>query len=148
MDAEADERIIVNVKGVSKKAWEIIKAAAARQDEPLGSWISRAGYQLANRESQAPREFPPLATLDDLKPQQLTGPPKMANPPAEARQPSPPSAAVVDLLALLHAVGPLQRPPREVRALINDLARRARGMAPRPVQRLLDAPANGAGEGK
>jgi len=58
MDNPDDKRITINVKGVSEKAWETAKKAALKQNETMGSWLSRAIPHLANLEA-GPREFPP-----------------------------------------------------------------------------------------
>jgi hypothetical protein len=46
-----DEKTIVNIKGVSKSAWERARQAANRSGESMGDWISRAANQLANLEA-------------------------------------------------------------------------------------------------
>jgi hypothetical protein len=44
-----DQKIIVNIKGVSARAWELAKNGAKKNDESLGSWISRAAESFAHR---------------------------------------------------------------------------------------------------
>lgn len=56
-----DEKIIVNVKGVSAKAWERAKIGSHKAGETLGQWLSRACEQLANLES-GQRMFPTSKT--------------------------------------------------------------------------------------
>jgi hypothetical protein len=53
------ERTTINVKGVLVSAWETAKKAANKQNETMGSWLSRAIPHLANLEA-GPREFPPV----------------------------------------------------------------------------------------
>lgn len=53
-----DTTTTINVKSVRKPAWEAARRSAAKQDEPMGSWLSRACETLANLEA-GPREFPP-----------------------------------------------------------------------------------------
>jgi hypothetical protein len=77
MDNPDDEKTTINVKGVSAKAWERAKNAAAKQDETMGVWLSRAANQLADREA-GPRELlpQPPANLPPkmVKPTGLTAP--------------------------------------------------------------------------
>ena len=53
-----DPRTVINVKAVSIAAWEKGKAAAAKADETMGTWLSRALNQLADREA-GERYIPP-----------------------------------------------------------------------------------------
>jgi hypothetical protein len=54
----------VNVKNIRVEAWSTAKHAARRNDESLGSWISRACEQLAAAEAGGPRLIPPPARLN------------------------------------------------------------------------------------
>ena len=53
-----DQKTVINVKAVSIAAWEKGKAAAAKADETMGTWLSRAIIQLADREA-GERYIPP-----------------------------------------------------------------------------------------
>src|ERR1700754_1971710 len=55
-----EETTIINVKSVSAAAWEKAKKAANKQGETMGAWLTRAVTQLADREAEQPREFPPV----------------------------------------------------------------------------------------
>jgi hypothetical protein len=52
------DKTIVNVKGISVPSWDRGKAAANRAGETMGSWLSRAIDQLADREA-GQRYIPP-----------------------------------------------------------------------------------------
>jgi hypothetical protein len=54
------DKTIVNVKGISVPSWDRGKAAANRAGETMGSWLSRAIDQLADREA-GQRYIPPDA---------------------------------------------------------------------------------------
>jgi hypothetical protein len=125
MDNPDDGKTTINVKGVSAKAWERAKAAAAKQDETLGVWLSRAANQLADREA-GPREFPPQppANLapEMVKPSGLTAP-ELA-------------ALLQGMAALATATGtsPAKADVRRAYALVDDHVREARGIPPRPIR--------------
>jgi hypothetical protein len=77
MDNPDDEKTIVNIKSVFKRSWDRAKGAAERNDETLGTWVSRALDLLADRES-GPREIvpsvnPPANPTPDPGLQQLFG---------------------------------------------------------------------------
>ena len=121
-----DERTTINVKSISVSAWERAKNAAKRQDESMGSWLSRASEHLANLED-GPRELPPLAS---------------ANPPPEMGNPTPAPVEGLGVLmqgmaALAAATGtaPAKADTRRLYALVDDQVRQARGLPPRPVRR-------------
>jgi hypothetical protein len=111
---------IVNIKGIDLDAWEAAKTAAARQDETMGEWVSRALNHLVNLEA-GPREFPP-------NPAANLGP-KTVNPgQAEAL------ATLAGLAPALTGIGPKLAgyAAADVSRLISDCSRLARGEAPRP----------------
>ena len=131
MDNPDDEKTTVNVKGVSAKAWERAKKAATRQDETMGSWLSRAANQLADREA-APRELPPAP---------------VANPDPQNSK-AVPVAGIVDALsalgglmagqaAMVGATGikPPKTETRRLNRLADTMARAALGEPPRPPSR-------------
>lgn len=68
---EPDEKTIINVKGVSLKAWERAKTAAGRNDETLGSWVSRAANLLADMEAGG-REYVPGRPAEPATHDQIT----------------------------------------------------------------------------
>lgn len=59
-------RVTINVKSVSSYAWDRARAAATRQGETMGEWLSRAVTQLTDREASAARELPPARPRPDL----------------------------------------------------------------------------------
>lgn len=125
MDNPADEKTTINVKGVSAKAWERARNAAAKQDETMGEWISRAANQLADMEA-GPREFPPQS------PANLA--PEMVKP--TGLTPEQLASLMQGMAALATATGtpPAKADVRRAFALVDDHVREARGMPPRPIR--------------
>lgn len=127
MDNPDDRNTVINVKGVSVKAWERAKTAAAKQDETMGAWLSRAINQLVDREA-GPREFPPVPMANHRS--------EMVKPPG---LPAPELAELMQgMAALATATGtnPAKVDVRRAYAAVDDLVREARGMPPRPVRRI------------
>ena len=113
------------MKAVSAKAWERAKNAAAKQDETMGEWISRAANQLADREA-GPREFQPQSVANLA--------PEMVKPPGLT---APELAGLMQgMAALATATGtpPAKADVRRAYALVDDHVREARGMPPRPIR--------------
>lgn len=133
-----DERTTINVKGVSVTAWERAKKAANKQDETMGTWLSRAAEHLANLED-GPREFPPMVTPANL-------PLEMGNPPPAPAPVENLGQLMQGMAALAAATGtpPAKADTRRLYALVDDRVRQARGQPPRPVRvrqaRALPAP--------
>lgn len=131
MGNPSDERTTINVKGMSVSSWERAKKAAAKQDESMGVWLTRAVEHLANLED-GPREFLPMAPANPA--------PESGNPPALAASRAPVEGLgqlMQGLAALTAATGtpPAKADTRRLYALVDDQVRQARGMPPRPVRR-------------
>lgn len=133
MGNPSDERTTINVKGMSVSSWERAKKSAAKQDESMGAWLTRAVEQLANLED-GPREFPPMPPANPA--------PESGNPPALAASGAPVEGLGLGQLmqgmaALAAATGtpPARSDTRRLYALVDDQVRQARGMPPRPVRR-------------
>jgi hypothetical protein len=125
MDNPDDEKTTINVKGVSTKAWDRAKNAAAKQDETMGVWLSRAANQLADMEA-GPREFPPALSAN-LRPE-MVKPPGLTAPEL--------AGLMQSMAALATATGtpPAKADIRRAYALVDDHVREARGMPPRPIR--------------
>lgn len=137
MDGPDDEKTVINVKGMSLRAWERAKKAASKQDETMGAWLARAVDHLANLED-GPRELPPLppANLE----------PKTGNPsslPVEGL-----GALMQGIAAVSAATGivPAKSNVRRLYALADDAVREAGGMSPRPVR--VRAPGKAPGQSR
>ena len=120
-----DETTIINVKSVSAAAWEKAKKAANKQGETMGAWLTRAITQLANREDEHPREFPPVkpaANHAPVRPGTMTA--------AEVAH------MMQGMAALVAATG--RTPPKPITArayrLADDLFRHEMGLPPNPVR--------------
>lgn len=120
------DRVTINVKAMSAHAWDRARAAATRQGETMGEWLSRAVTQLADREASAARELPPLA-----KP----------GPDLGRINPMPSPLAAADLADLMRSMGALAAasgtmPPKaSVRlayGLADALVRDAHGLPRKP----------------
>ena len=117
-----DGRTTINVKGVTREAWERARAAATKSGEAMGAWLSRAVDQLARLEA-GPREFPPALAV---KPTNNSG-----NPDADAR--------LIDLLTAAATLstacgGKLSAVPG-LTALCAERVRSARGLPPLAARR-------------
>ena len=125
MDNPDDEKTVINVKGMSLRAWEKAKRAASKQDQTMGAWLSRAVDHLANLED-GPREFAPV------QPANLE--PKSGNPsslPIEQL-----GLLMQGLAALSTATGtaPAKGNLRRLYTLADDHVREASGSPARPVR--------------
>ena len=94
MAQDEGQSTIINVKGVSAKAWETTKKRANLRCETMGEWLTRAINTQANLEA-GPREFPP------------------ANPATPSANPPPPTVDLREVASVLAACGaagvPLQK---------------------------------------
>lgn len=151
MDNPDDDKTTINVKAVSGRAWEKAKSSAIKQGETMGTWLSRAINQLADREASGPRELAPLPVnlppaVNSLATQPRSVLEQLATHPVNLRgetgNPGPANPmSVDDLASLMHGMAALasatEVPPaktdiRRAYGLADDLVRDARGMPRRP----------------
>jgi hypothetical protein len=135
-----EERTTINVKSVSVSAWERAKKAAAKQDDPMGVWLSRAAHHLADMEA-GPREFPPAPP-----------PPSASGPePAERKLSATELAALMQASAAFSAatgVKPAVRDAQRLHATLDAMVREGTGQPPRTVRPPRNAPLIGKAEGQ
>jgi hypothetical protein len=124
----------INVKRVSVAAWEAAKAAAIRQGETMGAWLSRALATQAGMEA-GPRELPPVArpagNPELLPPEQLAG-----------------LLHGVAALAGSTGVSPAKADVRRAYRLADAMVREASGLPQRPVRARPAIEADGKASGK
>ncbi len=113
MESRANRKTI-NVKGVRAEAWERAGAAAKRQDQSLGEWVSRACDLLADMES-GEREFGPSQ-------------------PVKPRKELTPEQVAALLQGVAATAGSRHRAAVDLRLLASEMARDALGLEPIPVR--------------
>src|SRR3954470_5510451 len=101
VDDEAEK--IVNIKGISAKEWEKARGIATRNGESMGTYVTRALAQLAEREA-GERFFPPDRFNPAIPPDL---PPAIPDPPANPGIDMREVAAV--LVAMKEAGLPVQK---------------------------------------